>query len=48
MYSPSLPNRRYHRRMSPRGFGPGFGVGGICKVAVVGTCTYFICKKLLQ
>ncbi|PLB49025.1 hypothetical protein P170DRAFT_509677 [Aspergillus steynii IBT 23096] len=47
MRSPSLSYSRYQRHLHPRGLGPR-GIGGLAKVAVVGTCLYFVSKKLFH
>lgn len=46
-YNPSFYGRGYYNRHSYlRRLGPRAGVGGLLKVTLVGTCTYFICKKV--
>ncbi|PLB40249.1 uncharacterized protein BDW47DRAFT_93598 [Aspergillus candidus] len=47
-YSPYCGGHGYHHRHSSfRRLGPRARVGGLVKVALVGTCTYFICKKVI-
>lgn len=41
--------RRFFRQNYIRGFNPrAGGRGGLVKVALVGTATYFVCKKIYQ
>ncbi|KAE8153453.1 hypothetical protein BDV25DRAFT_149515 [Aspergillus avenaceus] len=47
MYPSSMPTRRYARGMYRRPYGPG-GIGGLVKVAFIGTCTYLVAKKIFH
>lgn len=41
--------RRFYRQNYMRGLNPrAGGIGGLVKVALVGTATYFVCKKIYQ
>lgn len=41
--------RRFYSQIYRRGFNPrAGGIGGLVKVALVGTAAYFVCKKIYQ
>ncbi|KAL4769063.1 hypothetical protein BDW60DRAFT_195970 [Aspergillus nidulans var. acristatus] len=41
--------RRFYRQNYMRGLNPrAGGIGGLVKAALVGTATYFVCKKIYQ